>query len=134
MLNKAVIQGRLTADPELRTTPGGTPVTSFCIASDRGYIPKGGEKQTDFIDIVAWQHTAETVCKYWKKGQQIIVEGRLQARTYKDKAGNNRKAVEIIASAVHFADAKKPANEYDQSTGPDDFSQISEWDDGDLPF
>ena len=135
MLNKAVIQGRLTTDPELRNTQGGTAVTSFCIASERSYIPKGGEKQTDFIDVVAWQHLAETICRHWKKGQPIIVEGQIQTRSYTDRNGNKRKAVEIIASAAHFVESKKAADEFDQRPAEnDDFSQLAEWDDGDLPF
>ena len=91
MINTVVLMGRLTADSELKTTPSGISVTSFRIAVDRSYSPRdGGERQTDFIDIVAWRGTAEFVCKYFGKGQMIAVTGRIQTRNYEDKGGSKR--------------------------------------------
>ena len=107
MLNVAVLMGRLVADPELRHTPNGVSVTSFTVAVDRSYVKSGTERQTDFIDIVAWRNTAEFVCKYFRKGQLAAVQGVIQTRSYTDKDGNKRKAVEIIADNVHFAEPKR---------------------------
>lgn len=107
MLNVAVLMGRLVADPELRHTPNGVSVTSFTIAVDRSYVKSGTERQTDFIDIVAWRNTAEFVCKYFRKGQLAAVQGSIQTRSYTDKDGNKRKAFEIVADNVHFAEPKR---------------------------
>ena len=107
MLNVAVLMGRLVADPELRHTPNGVSVTSFTIACDRSYVKSGTDRQTDFIDVVAWRNTADFVCKYFRKGQLAAVQGSIQSRTYTDKDGNKRKAVEIIADNVHFAEPKR---------------------------
>ena len=95
--------GRLVADPEIRHTPNDIAVTSFTIAVDRSYVKSGAERQADFIDIVAWRATAEFVCKYFRKGQMIAVQGSIQTRSYTDKDGNKRKAFEIVADNVHFA-------------------------------
>ena len=100
-MNKVVLLGRLAADPELRQTPNGITVTSFTIAVDRQYS-KGPDRQTDWIDIVAWRHTAEFVCKYFQKGSPIVIEGSIQTRTYEDKSGQKRKAVEINAKNAEF--------------------------------
>lgn len=107
MLNVAVLMGRLVADPELRQTPSGVSVTSFTLAVDRSYVKAGAERQTDFIDIVAWRGTAEFVCKYFRKGQLAAVQGSIQTRSYTDKEGNKRKAFEIVADNVHFAEPKR---------------------------
>lgn len=107
MLNVAALVGRITADPELRHTPNDVSVTSFTIAVPRSYTRAGEERQSDFIDIVAWRSTAEFVCKYFKKGQLIAVEGAIQTRSYEDKEGIRRKAFEIVASNVHFTESKK---------------------------
>ena len=107
MLNVAVIMGRLVAEPELRHTPSDVAVTSFTLAVDRGYVKSGTERQTDFIDIVAWRNTAEFICKYFRKGQMMAVHGSIQMRTYTDKDGNKRKAFEILANDVSFADSKR---------------------------
>ena len=107
MLNVAVLTGRLVADPELRHTPNDTAVTSFTIAVNRRFSRNTEERQTDFIDIVAWRTTAEFVCKYFKKGQLISIEGSIQTRSYQDKEGNKRKAFEVIANNVHFVESKK---------------------------
>lgn len=106
MINNAVIMGRIVADPELKTTANGTPVTSFTVAVDRRFSKQGEEKQTDFLDIVAWKNTAEFVCKYFAKGSMIAVQGNIQTRTYEDKNGNKRKAVEIVAENVSFCGSK----------------------------
>ena len=108
MLNVAVIMGRLTADPELRHTPNGYAVTSFTLAVDRSFANKEtGERQCDFIDVVAWRGTAEFVCRYFTKGQMMAVDGSIQTRTYEDKQGNKRKAVEIQANNVSFTSSKR---------------------------
>lgn len=107
MLNVAVIMGRLVADPELRHTPNDVAVTTFTLAVDRSYSKAGTERQTDFIDVVAWRGTAEFVCRYFRKGQMMAVHGSIQTRSYTDKEGNKRKAFEIVATDVNFADSKK---------------------------
>lgn len=107
MLNQTVLMGRLTADPELRRTQSNTAVTSFSIAVERDIKDKNSEKLTDFIDIVAWGNTAEFVSRYFEKGRMIAVVGRLQTRTWEDKEGHRRKAVEVKADAAYFADSKR---------------------------
>ena len=99
--------GRLVADPELRHTPSDVAVTSFTLAVDRSYVKSGTERQADFIDVVAWRSTADFVCKYFRKGQMMAVHGSIQTRTYTDKDGNKRKATEIVANDVNFADSKR---------------------------
>ncbi len=111
MLNVVVLTGRLTADPELRHTPNDVAVTSFTIAVNRRFARPGEERQTDFIDIVAWRNTAEFVCKYFTKGQLIAIEGSIQTRTYQDKDGNKRKAFEVVAKDAQFAESKKSVSE-----------------------
>ena len=93
----------MTADPELRHTSSDTAVTSFTVAADRSYVKTGAERQADFIDVVAWRSTAEFICKYFKKGQLIAIQGSIQTRSYEDKNGNKRKAVEVVADQAHFA-------------------------------
>ena len=107
MLNVAIIMGRLTRDPELRRTNSGKPVAGFTVAVDRDYAPEGQEKETDFIDCVAWNGTAEFVEKYFKKGSMIVVSGRLQLRNWTDKESNKRRSAEILASNVYFGESKK---------------------------
>ena len=107
MLNVAIIMGRLVADPELRHTPNNVAVTSFTVAVDRSYVKSGTERQADFIDVVAWRTTAEFVCKYFRKGQMIALQGSIQTRSYTDSQGIKRKAFEIVADNVHFADTKR---------------------------
>ncbi len=143
MLNTAVLMGRLTADPELRYTTSNIPVTSFTLAVDRAY-KTGEERQTDFINIVAWRQRAEFVSKWFKKGQLVAVEGSIQTRRYQDKDGNNRTAFEVVANNVHFAERRDasatpagdpamaaPAPSF-SNTGADDFSELPGEDD--LPF
>lgn len=110
MLNVAVVMGRLVADPELLHTPSDVAVTSFTLAVDRSYVKSGTERQADFIDVVAWRSTADFVCKYFRKGQMMAVHGSIQTRTYTDKDGNKRKATEIVANDVNFADSKRSDN------------------------
>ena len=108
MLNQIVLMGRLTRDPEQRMTQQGTPVTSFSIAVDRDFSGRdGGEKKTDFIDIVAWRSTAEFVSKYFTKGQMAVVTGRLQIRDWTDRDGNKRRSAEVIADNVYFGESKR---------------------------
>lgn len=106
-LNHITIMGRLTADPELRRTGNGTAVASFTVAVDRDYAPQGQEKETDFINCVAWRQTGEFVAKYFTKGRMIVVDGRLEMRKYTDKNGNNRIAAEVVANQCYFGDSKR---------------------------
>ena len=133
MLNRIIIMGRLTADPELRRTGNGIAVTAFTLAVDRDYSSKdGGEKETDFIDCVAWRNTGEFVAKHFAKGRMAIVSGRLQLRSYTDRDGNKRRAAEIVADSVYFGDSKN--SNADNSPAPaQDFSAI-DIPDYELPF
>ena len=108
MLNHIVIMGRLTRDPELRRTGSGVAVASFTVAVDRDFGKnENGEKETDFIDCVAWRQTGEFVSKYFTKGSMAVVSGRLQIRSWKDKDGNNRRTAEVVADNVYFGDSKR---------------------------
>ena len=134
MLNKIFLQGRLVADPELRHTQQGTPVASFRIAVDRDYKNQSGNKETDFINIVAWRGTGEFVSRYFTKGRMAIVEGRLQAREYTDKDGNRRHATEVVANNIYFGDSRKDERTTNDSAKPaEEFAELAE-DDGELPF
>lgn len=115
MLNKVIISGRLTRDPELRQTTTGTSVCSFSVACDRDYKPENGERETDFVDIVAWRGTGEFVSKWFGKGDQIIVDGRLQIRDWTDKDGNKRRSAEVVADNVYFAGSKKNRDDAQRS-------------------
>ncbi|MEG0178949.1 MAG: single-stranded DNA-binding protein [Oscillospiraceae bacterium] len=149
MLNTVALMGRLTADPELKTTQSGLAVCSFSIACDRSYAKAGEERACDFINIVAWRQTAEFVCKYFHKGSLIALDGSIQTRNYEDKSGNKRTAFEIVASNVHFAGAKSDnaaqappqavqARSFEPVQGTlkqeiiNSFTQVET--DGDLPF
>ena len=108
MLNRIIIMGRLTRDPELRRTQNGTPVASFRLAVDRDFKDKAtGERSTDWIDVVAWRATAEFVSRFFTKGRMAVVEGRLQMRDWTDKDGNKRVAAEVVADNVYFGDSKR---------------------------
>ena len=108
MLNHIVIMGRLTRDPELRRTASGVAVASFTVAVDRDFGGReGGEKETDFIDCVAWRQTGEFVSKYFTKGRMIVVSGRLQIRSWTDKDGNKRRTAEVVADNCYFGDSKR---------------------------
>ena len=107
MLNHIVIMGRLTRDPELRRTGSGIAVTSFSLAVDRDFAREGGERETDFIDCVAWRQTGEFVSKYFTKGRMAVVSGRLQIRSWTDKDGNKRRTAEVVADNVYFGDSKR---------------------------
>ena len=131
MINKAILMGRLTRDPELRHTGTGTPVCSFSIAIDNGY---GENRQTDFINCVAWSKTAEFVSNYFSKGKMIIVIGRISTRSWEDKDGKKMYATEVVASDVSFGESKNANNQAGGSTKPDDdFVPLNE-DDDDLPW
>lgn len=114
MLNKWMGMGRLTRDPELRRTESGTAVTSFSIAVDRDFKPKGGDKETDFIDVVAWRQTAEFVSRFFTKGCMVAVEGRLQMREWTDKDGGKRRSAEVVADNVYFAGSRQGNDGGDQ--------------------
>ena len=151
MLNKIFLMGRLTRDPELRRTASGTAVTSFSLAVDRDFKSQNGEKETDFIDIVAWRSTAEFVSKYFAKGGMAVVEGRLQIRDWTDRDGGKRRSAEVIADNVYFGDSRREgAGDFGGAPGysapmggrsnyaapmdnHSDFAEIGE-EDGDLPF
>lgn len=145
MLNHIVIMGRLTRDPELRHTQSNVAVTSFSVACDRDFKAKGGEKETDFIDVVAWRNTAEFVSKYFSKGRMAVVEGRLQIRPYTDREVNKRTAAEVIADNVYFGDSKRgdgsghcdgESGYGGAQTAQEESGKFEELDgeDGDLPF
>lgn len=151
MLNVVAIMGWLVADPELKTTPAGINVCTFRIACDRSFAQQGQQRQADFIDVVAWRHNADFLCKYFAKGSMVAVQGRLQTRQYQDRNGNKRTAVEVVADSLSFAGSSKkpggqavdeggeappsdyrdPAPAYSQGDA-DDFAVID--DNDDLPF
>lgn len=158
MLNHIVIMGRLTRDPDLRYTQSQTPVASFTVAVDRDFASRdGGERQTDFIDVVAWRQTAEFVSKYFAKGSMVVVSGRLQIRDWTDREGNKRRSAEVVADNVYFGESKRrddsgdgyirePRSTQSYSAPRQDsygsqnaashasaFAELEE-DDGDLPF
>ncbi len=109
-MNSVCLLGRLTATPEQKTTTNGVSVTSFTVAVDRTYQPKGAERQTDFINCVAWRNTAEFICRYFQKGQRIALQGSLQSRSYTDKNGNNRTVFEVVVDNAFFAESKSGAS------------------------
>ena len=118
MLNHITIMGRLTRDPELRRTGTGIAVASFSVAVDRDFSGRdGGEKETDFIDCVAWRQTGEFVSKYFTKGSMIVVSGRLQIRSWTDKDGNKRRTAEVVADNCYFGDSKRDADNSGSSYG-----------------
>ena len=137
MLNHITIMGRMVSDPELRRTNSGVAVTSFTLAVDRDYTKEGAEKETDFIDCVAWKNTAEFVSKYFSKGRMAVVSGRLQMRSWTDKDGNKRRNAEVVADNVYFGDSKKDAGDkYEAAKGSElepDYPAIY-GDDAMLPF
>lgn len=145
MLNHITIMGRLTRDPELRRTASGIAVASFSLAVDRDFTNReSGEKETDFIDCVAWRQTGEFVSKYFTKGRMAVVSGRLQIRSWTDNDGNKRRSAEVVADNVYFGDSKReagttssptPAPEYTPPIipSPQDFALLDD-DDASLPF
>lgn len=146
MINMVALMGRLTYEPELRTTPSGVSVLRFQVACDRNYQRSGQDRQADFVDCVAWRQTAEFISRYFHKGSMIAVEGSIQTSNYTDKNGNNRKQVEVVANNVSFCGSKseggtngapnqafaQPAPSY-ASADNSDFEEIVD-DDDDLPF
>ena len=140
-LNKIILMGRLTRDPELKRTTSGTAVTSFTLAVDRDYKPQDGERWTDFIDCTAWRSTAEFVFKYFSKGRMAVVEGRLQIRDWTDRDGGKRRSAEVVADNVYFGDSKRSESNDNQKENfnalsgrlSDDFVPISE-EGGEIPF
>ena len=148
MLNRIIIMGRLTRDPELRHTQTGTAVASFSLAVDRDFRNRdSGEKGVDFIDVVAWRNTAEFVSKYFTKGRMAVVEGRLQIRDWTDREGGKRRSAEVVADNIYFGDSKRdgetggasfsrpaaPADYGMPPVGGDQFAELAD-DDGELPF
>ena len=142
MLNHITVMGRLTRDPELRYTQSQTPVASFTVAVDRDFPNKQtGERETDFIDCVAWRSTGEFVSKYFQKGSMAVVSGRLQLRDWTDQHGNKRRSAEIVADNVYFGESKRrddgsapPPASAPPAPGPGQFTDLPDKDDGDLPF
>ena len=148
MLNRIILMGRLTRDPELRHTQTGTAVASFSLAVDRDFRTRdSGEKGVDFIDVVAWRNTAEFVSKYFTKGRMAVVEGRLQIRDWTDREGGKRRSAEVVADNIYFGDSKRdgetggasfsrpaaPADYGMPPVGGDQFAELAD-DDGELPF
>lgn len=144
MLNCVAIMGRLVADPELKTTGSGVSVCSFTIAVDRNFVKNGEERQTDFIDIVAWRNNAEFISRYFHRGSMIAIEGTLQSRNYEDKNGNKRKSTEVVVNNVSFCGSKSESGTGTREGSPmyqpapsfatadeGDFKEIPE---DDLPF
>lgn len=111
MINRVVLMGRLVSDPEIKTTSGGVSVTTFRIAVDRSYVKSGEERQADFFDIVAWRYTAEFVCKHFRKGSLIAVDGQLKSRTYQAPDGTNRHTVEVVADNASFTGERADSSE-----------------------
>lgn len=132
MLNRAILMGRITKSPELKNTQSGVSVIQISIAVDRDYTPKGQEKQTDFINVVAWRNTAEFIAKYFEKGQLIALTGSIQTRSYTDNQGNKRSVTEVIADQVYFCGGKNDNKKEKHSFDENDFEEIST--DSDLPF
>ena len=145
MLNHITLMGRLTRDPELRYTSSGTAVASFALAVERDFVSRdGGERQTDFIDCVAWRQTGEFVSKYFAKGNMAAVSGRLQIRDWNDKDGNKRRSAEVVVDNVYFCESKKsrdgaapaaqaPAGYREAARGGSAFAELDDGD-GELPF
>lgn len=133
-VNVAVIMGRLTKEPELRYTTTNKAVLACTVAVDRDYVKPGEERQADFIDVVAWGKTAEFVEKHFSKGQKIAIEGTIQTRTYKDRDGNNRKAVEVVARSVSFVERKQQDTMPEPSDDNIDKNGFVEVSDMDVPF
>ena len=141
MLNHIVIMGRLTRDPELRYTGSNVPVASFTVAVDRDFS-KGEERETDFINVVAWRHTGEFVAKHFTRGSMAVVSGRLQMRDWTDRDGNKRTSAEVIADSVYFGDSKRtdrtngtpaPGSFEQAQSQASAFQAINDGDDGELP-
>lgn len=138
MLNHVVIMGRMVRDPELRQLDNGTSVTSFSVAVDRNYVDKTtNERQADFLNVVAWRQTADFVCKYFHQGDMIALEGSLQSRKYTDKDGNNRIAIEIVASNISFCGGKNGGNANTATTNDTPATMVANApseDNDELPF
>ena len=130
MYNKAILIGRLTAEPELKYTQSGTAVVSFRLAVDRPYKDQSGQRQADFISIQAWRQTAELVCRNFHKGDPILVEGAIQTRSYEDRQGQNRTITEVVADRIGFLPGR-PKREEPTAPEPEDFQEVEE---DDLPF
>lgn len=131
MINNVTLLGRLTAAPELKKTNSGTSVASICIAVDRRFKGANGEKETDFINCVAWKGTAEFICKYFAKGEPIAITGEIQTRNYTDRDGNKRTAVEVLINQAAFCGGKNNSNN-DAEPANNDFTEYDG--DDDLPF
>lgn len=128
MLNKVILMGRFTRDPELRSTPQGISTCSFSIAVDRNFVRPGEERKADFINCVAWRQTAEFISKYFKKGSMVALEGSIQTRSWDDQDGKKRYATDVVVSQVYFAESKRDSQ---SSMSDDSFSQINDF--GSLP-
>lgn len=134
MLNYITLMGRLTKNPELRYTQQNTPVASFTLAVDRDYQPGGNERQTDFIDCVAWRKTAEFVSKHFQKGSMAVVSGRLQIRDWTDREGGKRRSAEVAVDNIYFAERKPTPNAVDVDVSTTTYSELSDDEGGELPF
>ena len=142
MLNKVILMGRFTRDPELRSTPQGISTCSFSIAVDRNFVRQGEERKADFINCVAWRQTAEFISKYFKKGSMVALEGSIQTRSWDDQDGKKRYATDVVVNQVYFAESKRDSQSsmgMDDSFSASDFGSLPEpispmGTDDDLPF
>lgn len=135
MLNSVVLMGRLTADPELKTTASNVSVVSFSLAVERNFADKqSGQRQTDFIDVTAWRSTADFVARYFRKGQLVAIQGSLQVRSYEDRDGNKRRAYEVVADNVYFAESKRDADQPAKGNEPPCAATVPPLNDDDLPY
>ena len=135
MLNKVILMGRITHDLELRSTPSGTSVLQFSLAVERNFVKQGEERQTDFINCVAWKQTAEFIGRFFGKGRLIAIEGHLQSRNYEDKQGNKRTAIEVIVDQVSFTGEGKKDGSGQQQTAPqDEYNDIDVLSEDGCPF
>lgn len=134
MLNHITLMGRLTKDPELRHTGSGVSVANFSLAVERDYKSGEGERETDFIEIVAWRGTADFVTKYFRRGSMAAISGRLQIRSFVDKEGNKRKAAEVVAESIYFAESKRSSEATTQTAAMADIVPLPDDDDDGLPF
>ena len=142
MLNKVILMGRFTRDPELRSTPQGLSTCAFSIAVDRNFVRQGEERKADFINCVAWRQTAEFISKYFKKGSMVALEGSIQTRSWDDQDGKKRYATDVVVNQVYFAESKRDSQSsmgMDDSFAASDFGSLPEpispmGTDDDLPF
>lgn len=134
MLNRIVLMGRLTRDPEFRRTQSGTSMAHFTLAVDRDYKTQNGDRETDFINCIAWRHSAEFVQQYFTKGRMAVVEGRLQINSWVDQDGENRRSEQVVVSSIYFGDSKPIETSKTADPNNQEWAELDGEEDGDLPF